>query len=69
MREFFGTSDLFLPYGHCECYKVSFFALVARKLRAMVQISSSRRLLDKHFTYQLYLSLQLVFIQHLLYAC
>lgn len=51
MREFFGTSELFLPYGHCECYNVSFFALVARKLRAMVQISSSRRLLDKHFTY------------------
>lgn len=37
MREFFGTSDLFLPYGHCECYKVFLFALVARKLRAMVQ--------------------------------
>ena len=50
MREFFGTSDLFLPYGHCECYKVSFFALVARKLRAMVQISSSRRLLDSIYS-------------------
>ena len=54
MREFFWAYDLFLSYGHCDCYNiVSLFALIARKPRAMVQISSSNctRLFDKHFTY------------------